>query len=153
LPSSPTLLPLRCEIARKNRVYLVVGAIERSGGALYCSSLLFDSAGELMAKHRKVMPTALERVVWGFGDGSTLHVSETPRGNIGSVICWENYMPLLRAAMYAKGVELYCAPTVDDRDTPDDFGAHRLPGRSYRSHGHATGSVCAGWVSGTRRSP
>jgi nitrilase len=104
------------EIARKHHAHLVVGAIERDGGTLYCSSLLFGSAGELMAKHRKVMPTALERLVWGFGDGSTLHVTPTPLGNIGSVICWENYMPLLRAAMYAKGVELYCAPTVDDRD-------------------------------------
>ena len=63
------------------------------------------------------MPTALERLVWGFGDGSTIGVAQTPLGRIGSVICWENYMPLLRMAMYAQGVELYCAPTVDDRDT------------------------------------
>ncbi len=63
------------------------------------------------------MPTAMERLVWGFGDGSTIGVTETPLGRIGSVICWENYMPLLRTAMYAQGVELYCAPTVDDRDT------------------------------------
>jgi nitrilase len=63
------------------------------------------------------MPTALERLVWGFGDGSTIGVVNTPLGRIGSVICWENYMPLLRAAMYAQGIELYCAPTVDDRDT------------------------------------
>lgn len=63
------------------------------------------------------MPTALERLVWGFGDGSTIGVAQTPLGRIGSVICWENYMSLLRMAMYAQGVELYCAPTVDDRDT------------------------------------
>ena len=63
------------------------------------------------------MPTALERLVWGFGDGSNIGVVETSIGRIGSVICWENYMPLLRAAMYAQGIELYCAPTVDDRDT------------------------------------
>ncbi|WP_328286098.1 nitrilase-related carbon-nitrogen hydrolase, partial [Martelella mediterranea] len=71
--------------------------------------------GALLSKHRKLMPTALERLVWGFGDGSTIGVAETPLGRIGSVICWENYMPLLRMAMYAQGVELYCAPTVDDR--------------------------------------
>src|SRR5438552_12028692 len=63
------------------------------------------------------MPTAMERLVWGFGDGSTLPVIDTPHGRLGAVICWENYMPLLRTAMYAKGVELYCAPTADDRDT------------------------------------
>ena len=59
----------------------------------------------------------MERLVWGFGDGSTLTVAPTPVGRIGAVICWENYMPLLRTAMYAQGVELYCAPTVDDRET------------------------------------
>ena len=63
------------------------------------------------------MPTAMERLVWGMGDGSTMPVFDTPLGRMGAVICWENYMPLLRMAMYAKGIELYCAPTVDDRDT------------------------------------
>ena len=63
------------------------------------------------------MPTALERALWGCGDGSALQVLQTPYGKLGAVICWENYMPLLRTAMYAKGIELYCAPTVDDRDT------------------------------------
>jgi nitrilase len=70
-----------------------------------------------MGKHRKLMPTAMERLVWGMGDGSTMPVFDTPVGKIGAVICWENYMPLLRTAMYAKGIQLYCAPTVDDRDT------------------------------------
>ena len=59
----------------------------------------------------------MERLVWGFGDGSTLPVADTELGRVGAVICWENYMPMLRMAMYAKGVELYCAPTADDRDT------------------------------------
>jgi len=95
----------------------VVGAIERDGGTLYCTALFFGPDGRLLGKHRKLMPTALERLVWGCGDGSTLTVVDTPRGKIGAVICWENYMPLLRTAMYAKGVELYCAPTVDDRDS------------------------------------
>ena len=59
----------------------------------------------------------MERIVWGYGDGSTMPVFETPLGKLGAVICWENYMPLLRMAMYAKGIQLYCAPTADDRDT------------------------------------
>ena len=71
----------------------------------------------MIAKHRKLMPTAMERLIWGFGDGSTLPVVDTPLGRIGSVICWENYMPMLRMAMYAKGIQLYCASTVDDRDS------------------------------------
>lgn len=104
------------EIARDNNVHMVVGIIERDGGTLYCSTLTYAPSGALLYKHRKLMPTAMERLVWGFGDGSTIGVVNTPIGRIGSVICWENYMPLLRAAMYAQGVELYCAPTVDDRD-------------------------------------
>lgn len=104
------------EIARDNGVHVVVGVIERDGGTLYCATLTYARSGKLLYKHRKLMPTALERLVWGFGDGSTIGVVDTPIGRIGSVICWENYMPLLRAAMYAQGVELYCAPTVDDRD-------------------------------------
>lgn len=104
------------EIARDNGVHIVVGVIERDGGTLYCSTLTYAPSGKLLYKHRKLMPTALERLVWGFGDGSTIGVVDTPIGRIGSVICWENYMPLLRTAMYAQRVELYCAPTVDDRD-------------------------------------
>jgi nitrilase len=103
--------------ARAAAVHLVVGVIERDGGTLYCTALMFGPDGCLLAKHRKLMPTAMERLVWGFGDGSTLSVVDTPLGRLGSVICWENYMPLLRMAMYAKGIQLYCAPTVDDRDT------------------------------------
>jgi nitrilase len=79
--------------------------------------LTFGPDGRYLGKHRKLMPTALERLVWGFGDGSTLPVFDTEIGRLGSVICWENYMPALRLAMYAKGVQLYCAPTADDRDT------------------------------------
>lgn len=105
------------EVARGNELYLVVGVIERSGGTLYCSVLFFSPNGDYLGKHRKLMPTALERSVWGQGDGSTLSVLDTACGKLGAVICWENYMPLLRTAMYAKGIELYCAPTVDDRDS------------------------------------
>lgn len=71
----------------------------------------------MVGKRRKLMPTGCERLVWGFGDGSTLDVVDSELGKIGAVICWENYMPSLRAAMYGQGVEIYCAPTADDRDT------------------------------------
>lgn len=104
------------QVAAETGLHLAIGVIERSGGTLYCTALLFGSDGDLVGKHRKVMPTGMERLIWGFGDGSTMPVIDTPLGRIGAVICWENYMPLMRAAMYAKGVELYCAPTVDDRD-------------------------------------
>jgi nitrilase len=102
---------------RERRVHLVIGCIERDGGTLYCTVLFFSAVGELIGKHRKLMPTAMERLIWGFGDGSTLPVLETPLGRLGAVICWENYMPLLRMAMYSKNIQLYCAPTVDDRET------------------------------------
>lgn len=105
------------ETARAFGIHLVMGVIEREGGTLYCSVLFLGPGGALLGKHRKVMPTASERLVWGFGDGSTLTVLETPLGRVGAVICWENYLPLLRASMYAKGVEIYCAPTADDRDS------------------------------------
>lgn len=104
-------------LARDHSVDLVMGVVERDGGTLYCTVLFFAPDGSLRGKHRKLMPTASERLVWGFGDGSTLPVFETPVGRVGAVICWENYMPLLRMAMYGKGIELYCAPTVDDRET------------------------------------
>ena len=103
--------------ARSHDIYLVVGVVERDGGTLYCCVLFFGPDGGFLGKHRKVMPTASERLVWGFGDGSTMPVYDTPYGKLGAVICWENYLPLMRAAMYAKGVELYCAPTADQRDT------------------------------------
>ncbi len=103
--------------AQENKVYLVIGVIEREMGTLYCTVLFFSPDGRLMGKRRKLMPTAMERLIWGFGDGSTLPVFETPLGKIGTVICWENYMPMLRMAMYSKGIQIYCAPTADDRDT------------------------------------
>ncbi len=104
-------------IARDNIIYLVIGAVERDRGTLYCTVLFFAPDGSFLGKHRKIMPTGSERLVWGFGDGSTMPVFETPLGRIGAVICWENYLPLMRAAMYAKGIEIYCAPTADSRDS------------------------------------
>jgi nitrilase len=108
------------EAARKAGVYLVIGVVERdnefSRGTLYCSVLFFGPDGTLLGKHRKLKPTASERIIWGEGDGSTLPVFDTPYGRIGALICWENYMPLARVAMYAKGVQIYIAPTADARE-------------------------------------
>ncbi len=104
-------------LARDHGMHLVIGVIERDHGTLYCSVLFFGPDGRYLGKHRKLMPTASERLVWGYGDGSTLPVLATTHGRIGAVICWENYMPLLRAAMYGQGIEVYCAPTADGRET------------------------------------
>ncbi|MBH87629.1 MAG: nitrilase [Pelagibacterales bacterium] len=106
-----------CNIAKKYKILTSIGVIEKDNGTLYCTALIISKKGELLGKHRKIMPTAMERLIWGFGDGSTLPVIDTNIGKIGSVICWENYMPLMRMAMYSKGIQLYCAPTADDRDT------------------------------------
>lgn len=105
------------EATAETGAFAVVGVIERDGGTLYCTALYFDGEKGLVGKHRKLMPTAAERLIWGFGDGSTLPVFKTPMGTVGAVICWENYMPALRMHMYHQGVSLYCAPTADDRDT------------------------------------
>lgn len=105
------------QTARENGIYLVIGVIEREGGTLYCCVLFFAPDGSFLGRHRKIMPTGSERLVWGFGDGSTMPVFDTPLGKLGAVICWENYLPLMRAAMYAKGIQIYCAPTADMRDS------------------------------------
>lgn len=103
-------------LSQRTGASLVIGVIERAGSTLYCTALYFDPAAGLAAKHRKLMPTGTERLIWGQGDGSTLPVVETAAGRVGGAICWENHMPLLRTAMYAKGVQIWCAPTVDERD-------------------------------------
>ncbi len=105
------------EAAAAHGCYVVIGVIEREGGTCYCTALYVGPDGALLGTHRKLMPTALERMIWGFGDGSTLKAVDSPYGKIGAVICWENYMPMLRMAMYAQQVALYCAPTADDRDS------------------------------------
>lgn len=104
-------------IAATHRVHLAVGAIERDGGTLYCAFLLFNTAGVLLGHRRKLMPTGAERLVWGQGDGSTLHVHATDLGRLGAVICWENLMPPVRMAMYQQGIEIYLAPNADDDET------------------------------------
>ena len=109
------------EAAGKANVYLAIGVIERdtqrSKGTVYCTLLYFGSDGRLLGKHQKLKPTGGERLIWGEGDGSTLTVIQTEFCRIGGLICWENYMPLARMAMYNKGVEIYLAPTADARDT------------------------------------
>lgn len=105
------------DIARENRVQLVIGVIERDGGTLYCTALFFGPDGAFLGKHRKLGPTGAERLVWGRGDGSTMPVYDTAIGKVGAAICWENYMPLYRTALYGKGIELWCAPTADGRET------------------------------------
>lgn len=105
------------EATAETGIFAVIGVIERDRGTLYCTALYLDGDKGVVGKHRKLMPTAGERLIWGFGDGSTMPVFETDFGTIGAVICWENYMPALRMYMYSQGVTIYCAPTADDRDT------------------------------------
>jgi nitrilase len=104
------------QLATRTGASIVVGVIERAGSSLYCTALFIIPETGLVAKHRKLMPTGTERLIWAQGDGSTMPVVESPAGRIGAAICWENHMPLFRTAMYAKRPEIWCAPTVDDRD-------------------------------------
>jgi len=103
-------------IARDAETHLVIGVIERDRGTLYCTALFFAPNGDYLGKHRKLVPTGSERLVWGHGDGSTMPVFDTAIGKLGAAICWENYMPLYRTTLYEKGVQLYLAPTADSRD-------------------------------------
>jgi nitrilase len=102
--------------AAETSVYLAIGVNERDGGTLYNTLLFFAPDGSLLGKHRKLMPTGAERLVWGQGDGSGLLVFDTPFGRLGGLMCWENYMPLARAAIYAQDVQIYLAPTWDTSD-------------------------------------
>ena len=104
-------------LASRLSAYLAVGVNERSGSTLYNTLLVFDSSGTLVIHRRKLMPTGPERMVWGMGDGSTLTVVDTPFGRLGGLICWENYLPLARAAMYAQGIDILLAPTWDRGET------------------------------------
>jgi nitrilase len=104
--------------ARAAGVHLVMGVNERepSGGTVYNTILYFGDDGRLLGRHRKLVPTHAERLVWGMGDGSDLAVHPTPVGRVGGLICWENYMPLARFALYAQGVEIWVAPTLATHD-------------------------------------
>ncbi|KKA22271.1 Nitrilase [Rasamsonia emersonii CBS 393.64] len=101
-------------VAKENAVFLQVGIVEKAGATLYCTTLLFARDGSLLSSHRKLIPTAAERIVWGRGAGDGLNVVETEIGKIGGLICWENYMPAARLALYQQGVEIYTAPNADD---------------------------------------
>jgi len=109
------------EVARETGSFVAIGVVERdrqaAPGTLYCTLLYFGPDGVLLGKHRKLKPTGSERLIWGEGDGSTLTVLDTSWGKVGGLICWENYMPLARAALYGKGVDIYLAPTADVRDS------------------------------------
>jgi len=125
-----------CQVAGDFGVWLCVGVIERdstySTGTLFCTLLYFGPNGELLGKHRKLKPTAAERLIWGEGDGSTLTTVETDFGRVGGLICWENYMPLARMTMYGKGVKIYLAPTADSRDRWQSTLQHiALEGRCF----------------------
>jgi nitrilase len=107
--------------ARRLKVTVSIGIHERDGefsrGTLYNSLVLIGPDGEILNRHRKLVPTNPERMVWGEGDGTGLRVSDTPSGRVGGLICWENYMPLARFAIFAQGCEIYTAPTWDEGDT------------------------------------
>jgi nitrilase len=106
-----------CRAARLANAYVVMGMSERnaeaSGASLYSTLLYIDAQGEILGKHRKLVPTGGERLVWAQGDGSTLQVYDTPLGRLSGLICWENYMPLARYTMYAWGTQIYVAATWD----------------------------------------
>lgn len=110
------LAPL-CDAARENEVTVVCGVDERdtelSRTTLYNSVVVIGADGKVLNVHRKLMPTNPERMVWGFGDATGLRVVDTPCGRVGALICWENYMPLARSALYAQGIDVYIAPTYD----------------------------------------
>jgi nitrilase len=106
------------DAARRAGAYLAVGINEVAGdgSTIYNSLLYLDPDGEVIGVHRKLMPTGGERLVHGQGDGSGLISFETPGGRVGGLICWENYMPLARVALYSQGIDIYLAPTWDNSD-------------------------------------
>jgi nitrilase len=112
------------EIAREHELWLAVGVNERDGGTIYNSLLVYSPEGALALRHRKLMPTNHERLVWGLGDGSGLEALETDIGKLGGLICWENLMPLARFSLYQSGVQIYLAPTADDSEQWHDSIRH-----------------------------
>jgi nitrilase len=114
--SKDQLAPLR-EAARADGVTIACGIQELDGAfsraTLFNSLVIIGEDGAILNRHRKLVPTNPERMVWGPGDATGLRVVDTPAGRVGGLICWENYMPLARFALYAQGVEIYLAPTWD----------------------------------------
>ncbi len=122
------------EAVKKAGLFVALGVTEREplGGTLYCSLFYFGPDGCFLGSHRKLKPTGLERYVWGEGDGRTLLGFDTALGRIGGLICWENYMPLARMALYQQGIEMYLAPTADARDSWQATVQHiALEGRCF----------------------
>lgn len=122
------------QMAKNAGLFLAIGVNEKDtvSGTLFCSIFYFSPQGELIGKHRKIKPTAQERVIWGEDDGSTLSTFDTELGKLGGLICWENYMPMARMAMYQKGVQVYLAPTADSRESWQATMKHiALEGRCY----------------------
>lgn len=121
-------------MAKKANAFLVIGVNEKDtvSGSMYCSMLYFGPDGVYLGKHRKIKPTAQERVIWAEDDGSSLSSFDTVLGKLGGLICWENYMPEARLAMYKKGIQVYLAPTADSRDNWQHTLKHiALEGRCY----------------------
>lgn len=117
--SKDELKPLR-KMAEQLDLHISVGITEQdnaTNGTLYCTNVLINDEGEILGMHRKLKPTGTERLIWGEGDGKSLKVYDTKLGKIGALICWENYMPLARMALYEQGVQVYLAPTADARPT------------------------------------
>lgn len=128
-----TYVDILSNIAKKYNVWLVIGVVERGeSGSLYCTVLYFDNKGVLVGKHRKLKPTAAERVIWAEGDGRDLEVYKSDFGNISGLICWENFMPLARTYLYQQGVQIYLAPTADQRENWQHSLKHiSLEGRCF----------------------
>lgn len=119
---------------QKSGLFVALGVTEKEsiGGSLHCSLLYFNKDGKLIGKHRKIKPTGLERYIWAESDGETLVSFDTEIGKIGGLICWENYMPLARMAMYLQGIEIYLAPTADSREAWQATMQHiALEGRCF----------------------
>ncbi|PTB97580.1 nitrilase [Marivirga lumbricoides] len=122
------------EWAKAYNMFITIGVTEKDAvsGTLYCSLLYFSPESGLMGKHRKLKPTAAERLIWGEGDGTTIATFDTEIGRLGGLICWENYMPLARMAIYQKGIQLYVAPSADARDSWNATMIHiACEGRCY----------------------
>jgi len=120
--------------AKEARAYVSLGITERDSvnSTLYCTNIIFSPEGDLVAKHRKLKPTGAERYIWGDADHGYFPIVETPWGNMGCLICWENYMPLARAALYEKGVTLYLAPNTNNNPEWQNTIRHiALEGRCY----------------------
>lgn len=122
------------QAAKQVNAFVSIGVTEKdlNNCTLYCTNLFFSPEGKLVGKHRKMKPTGTERCIWGDGNEGALTTVDTPWGTMGSLICWENYMPLARAALYQKGVTLYLAPTADNREEWQITMRHiALGGRCY----------------------